>query len=99
VETLGTVIAILCVAVILMVNVYTFVVCWQKGRQTLFLLGCIGLIVPLLGICHWIGALRLARPDSSWAQRRYDEAKMNRAYDRFGYLPFPPLVKRSKSNW
>ena len=30
-----------------------------------------------------VGAIRLARPDSGWARRRYDEAKMAEARARF----------------
>ena len=61
-----------------------FVVCWQKGRKTMFWLSFLGIIVPFIGVLHWIGALRLARPDSRWAQNRYGAHKLARAMARFG---------------
>ena len=67
----------------LVIVIYPFVVCWQKGRRGCFWLGIGGVIVPFLGIAHWIGALRLARPDSSWAKKNYDPEKMARARARF----------------
>jgi hypothetical protein len=48
-----------------------------KGRP---LLAVIGMFVPLLAM---IGALRLARPSSWWARRRYDSHRMARATRRF----------------
>ena len=48
-----------------------------KGRP---LLAVIGMFVPLLAM---IGALRLARPSSWWARRRYDTRRMDRATRRF----------------
>jgi hypothetical protein len=37
-----------------------------------------------VGIVWWIAALRLARPDSWWARRFYDEDKLARAEARCG---------------
>ena len=48
-----------------------------KGRP---LFAVIGMFVPLLAM---IGALRLARPSSWWARRRYDAHRMARATRRF----------------
>lgn len=50
-----------------------------KGR---IVLGLLGLLVPLLAL---VGALRLARPSSPWARRRYPEgsAKAARSRARF----------------
>jgi hypothetical protein len=52
-------------------------VCFAKGRV---LLGVIGLFVPVAAL---FGALRLARPSSPWARRRYDETRRARAARRF----------------
>ena len=41
------------------------------------------LIVAAAVIAAIVGAIRLARPDSGWARRRYDEAKMAEARARF----------------
>jgi hypothetical protein len=50
---------------------------FSKGR---YLLGVVGLFIPLAGIA---GAVRLARPGSPWARARYDDAKRARAERRF----------------
>ena len=51
--------------------------CFAKGRV---LLGVVGLFVPIFALA---GAVRLARPGSAWAKRRYDAAKTARAAARF----------------
>jgi hypothetical protein len=48
-----------------------------KGRAVL---GVVGVFIPLLAL---VAALRLARPNSPWARRRYDERRMARARHRF----------------
>lgn len=53
-------------------------VCIIKGKLTT---GLIGIVVPIVA---FIGALRLAKPSSVWARRRYSGAKLNRAQHRFG---------------
>jgi hypothetical protein len=52
-------------------------VCFAKGRV---LLGIVGLFVPVVAFA---GAVRLGRPNSPWAGWRYDEARLQRARDRF----------------
>src|SRR5262245_59838539 len=83
------------VLAIVAMNIYVFMACWQKGRRTMFCLGIAGLIVPYIGIAHWIGAIRLARPESKWAQEKYGPEKMARSRARFGdqfdWTPGPPL--------
>ncbi len=61
------------VAQALVLSIITFL----KGRIGL---GCLSIFVPFLGL--W-GTLRLGRPDSPWARRRYSEAKLQRARERF----------------
>jgi hypothetical protein len=53
------------------------VVCFVKGRV---LLGVIGLFVPVVALT---GAVRLARPSSLWARRRYSGRRLERASARF----------------
>jgi len=53
-------------------------VCIIKGKLTT---GLIGIVVPVVAV---FGALRLAKPSSVWARRRYSGAKLNRAQHRFG---------------
>ena len=59
------------------VTVATVVVCVTKGRYGLALLG---FLVNLFSI---YGAIRLGRPTSIWAKRRYDATKLERAQARF----------------
>ena len=66
----GTVIA---VAVVLGL----VVVCAAKGRAVH---AVVAIFVPVIGI---LGATRLARPSSPWAQRLYGDTKMERARRRF----------------
>ena len=50
----------------------------MKGRWVLFILGFV------LSPIFWaIGAMRLGRPDSHWAKRRYDPQRTERAAVRF----------------
>ena len=53
-------------------------ICIMKGKLAT---GLIGIVVPVLAL---IGALRLAKPSSVWAHRRYSGAKLGRAQQRFG---------------
>jgi hypothetical protein len=67
------------------------VVCWLKGKRLWAIIGWV------TGF-HMVPALRLAKPDSWWAQRFYDERKMNRARGRFGSVaagPRPPEAVRT----
>jgi hypothetical protein len=54
------------------------IVCLLKGKLTT---GLVGLAIPLLAL---VGSLRLAKPESYWARRRYSERKMARAKERYG---------------
>jgi len=53
------------------------IICLLKGKIAT---GLIGLPVPLIA---FVGAIRLAKPSSFWAQRFYSEPKMARAGERF----------------
>ena len=53
-------------------------ICIMKGKLAT---GLIGIVIPLLAT---IGAIRLAKPSSVWARRRYSGAKLGRAQQRFG---------------
>jgi hypothetical protein len=61
-------------------NIAWAMVCVLKGKIPF---GLIGLFFPLVSI---VGAIRLAKPDSPWARRRYRDRpkKMARAERRFG---------------
>ncbi|HTU30079.1 MAG TPA: hypothetical protein VMF07_11910 [Solirubrobacteraceae bacterium] len=54
----------------------TIAICAFKGK---FKLALFGIFVPPLA---WIGAIRLARPTSRWAKRRYDSRRQERAEAR-----------------
>lgn len=67
------------VVVTVVVNGLLAVLALLKGR---FLLGLLGVLVPVLAL---VGAVRLARPTSPWARRRYPEgsSKALRSRRRF----------------
>jgi len=54
------------------VNLACAALCFGKGKLGT---GVIGIVVPLVGI---VGAIRLARPSSAWARRRYPEGSAKR---------------------
>lgn len=54
------------------------ILCFLKGKLAT---GLIGIVVPLVA---FVGAIRLAKPGSTWAVRRYGERKADRARKRFG---------------
>jgi hypothetical protein len=60
-------------------NLAVAAICIMKGKLTT---GLIGIVIPLLAT---IGAIRLAKPSSVWARRRYSGAKLSRAQQRFGH--------------
>ncbi len=53
------------------------VVCFMKGK---LMWGVVGIYISPVAM---IGAFRLAKPDSAWARKRYDEAKLARAHERY----------------
>lgn len=56
----------------------TFVViCLMKGK---LMYGVLGFYIPPVAI---VGSCRLARPDSRWARKRYDERKLARSRARY----------------
>ena len=52
-------------------------ICILKGKLPT---GILGIVVPLIA---WVGAIRLAKPGSWWARRRYRGRKLERAEHRF----------------
>jgi hypothetical protein len=60
------------------INLAAAGVCIVKGKLAA---GLIGIVVPIVAI---VGAIRLAKPSSVWARRRYAGAKLARAQRRFG---------------
>lgn len=65
-------------AIVIVVNVGFALVCFLKGKIGT---GVIGIVVPLVA---FVGALRVARPKSPWALRRYPEGshKAEKAQER-----------------
>jgi hypothetical protein len=66
----------LTIAVVAVLHIVALLFCVRKGKYSTAVLG-----VFLLPVA-WIGAVRLARPGSSWARRHYDPAKLARAKAR-----------------
>ena len=63
------------------VHIWAIVVCFQKGKPWMGLCG-----LPI-GLLAYIGAIRIAKPDSKWARERYandrDPLKLAIARRRF----------------
>lgn len=53
-------------------------VCFRKNK---LMWGVVGIYIPPVGV---IGAIRLAKPGSPWAKKRYDAEKMTRSRERYG---------------
>ncbi len=62
-----------------LVNGCLAVVCFFKGK---LFCGFIAIFIPVVGL---VGAIRLARPGSPWARRRYPEGsrRLARATERY----------------
>lgn len=60
-----------------LINLALIVITFMKGKPVF---GIIGIFIPIFAL---IGAIRLAKPNSSWARGRYDEAQMAEARRRF----------------
>jgi hypothetical protein len=75
------------VTVVVIVFVGIAAVSFLKGR---FILGIVALHIPLIGLYT---AMRLARPDSPWARRRYHGEKLARSEHRF--RPDRPAARRA----
>ncbi|GIH09687.1 hypothetical protein Rhe02_77540 [Rhizocola hellebori] len=71
-ETLGVYIAVLAL------HLCTAAISFLKGKLAT---GMIGIVVPFVAT---VGAIRLAKPNSVWARRRYSGHKLERAKHRFG---------------
>ena len=76
----GSNVARAAVALFILVDVVPVVFCLMKGK---IWTGVVGLFVPLLA---FVGAIRLARPNSPWARRRYPKRpkKLAKAQKRGG---------------
>jgi hypothetical protein len=68
---------------ILLSVLVTLAVCAVAILKGKVVLGVVGMLFPPAGL---VAAIRLARPDSPWARRRYDpgSSKLKRAEERFG---------------
>jgi hypothetical protein len=60
-----------------------------KAKWGLVILGL--LLTPIF---WWIGAIRLAKPNSIWARHRYDDAKRDRAQARFAEPVNPEFARK-----
>jgi hypothetical protein len=54
------------------------VICFLKSKLAT---GLLGIVIPIVAI---VGAVRLAKPGSVWARRRYGQRKIGRSQRRFG---------------
>lgn len=68
------------VSIIVVINLVCVLVAVYKGKPVI---GALGVMVPMIAL---VAAIRVAKPSSPWARRRYPEgsAKIARARTRFG---------------
>jgi hypothetical protein len=64
------------IAISTVVHIGVLLICVRKGKYST---AVIGVFVPLVA---WVGAIRLARPKSIWADRRYTGPKLEKAEHR-----------------
>lgn len=76
-ESSGGIGGIIELLVVQALNLVFVIICFTKGK---LMWGVVGIYIPLVAI---IGSCRLARPDSMWAKRRYDETKLARSRQRY----------------
>jgi hypothetical protein len=69
-----------------LVSVVCSFISFQKGKTGFGLIGLVGIIPPLAPVVVWFplaGALRYAKPESSWARYRYEPHQVYAARQRF----------------
>jgi hypothetical protein len=69
------------VVIAVVVNLVFVTICALKGK---YVFAGVGLV---LGIFAFVGAIRLAKPESWWARRNYSGEKLERSMARFGGDP------------
>jgi|GEM_PF-5465723 len=81
---MDTLVTVAIVLGVLLVYVVPMVITGLKGKQGMLLAGV------FLHPVWWVGAIRLALPDSYWARRFYGPDKLARAGDRHARPPLGP---------
>jgi hypothetical protein len=69
------------------------VICFLKGKR---LTGIVGLFIPAVAL---VGAIRLAKPGSRWARRRYEGEKAEKARARFEPEASAEATPQAKDSW
>jgi hypothetical protein len=69
--------------IILGLFVWAIVVCFLKGKPGFGTIGIIGLFLGVFSLWSVIGAIRIAKPHSRWARKKYGPEKMAIAFRRF----------------
>lgn len=80
----------------ILLEAWAIATCFQKGKRVYGALGAVGLLVPGLGLFAFVGALRLAKPSSPFAVKRYSRQEMDEAIRRYPEDPGPPLSWRPR---
>lgn len=63
--------------------IWAIIVCFMKGKPIFALLSIVSAFIPFVGWLPIIGALRIAKPESRWARKKYGPEKMDIAHRRF----------------
>jgi hypothetical protein len=83
-EQIGELIGRLTFAMLVLAGyAWIIVICFLKGKGGFAVLGIFGLFIPFLSWAAIIGAIRIAKPHSRWARKRYGPEKMSIALQRF----------------
>jgi hypothetical protein len=61
----------------------SIVICGLKDKPFFVVMGVLTLIMPAFSLWPVIGAIRIAKPNSTWARKYYGEEKMQIARARF----------------
>lgn len=64
--------------------IFVLAMCITRGHRLMFWIGVGFLLLPPLLVFPIIGTFRLARPDSRFAQKHYDERQIQLAQARYG---------------
>jgi hypothetical protein len=68
--------AIASIAVTIALGLIPSVICWLKGKRRWAVIG-------FFSAWHIVAAFRLAKPESWWARRFYDDVKLDQSRARF----------------
>jgi hypothetical protein len=79
---------------VIVVLVIPATVTGMKGKWGFFTAG-----IFLTAIFLWVGAIRLAKPESHYYERHYGHDKRKRSWERFNKTPYPSATAAPVAGW